>query len=71
MPLEKIVLLVVLVMVAAAVTVWLGALVYATVEIPLAGLAFVPAMLVGYVIWRVVADRLKNAEDDRYDQIGK
>ena len=72
MPLDKFVLIVVLVVIGAAVTVWVGALVAAAVELPaLAGLVALPALLAFYVIWRVVADRLRSREDDRYDQIEK
>ncbi len=71
MPLDKFVLLLVLVVAAAAVTVWVGSLVLAAIQVPWAGAAFIPAALVAYVVWRVVADRLRNREDDHYDQIDK
>ncbi len=71
MPLDKFVLLLVLVVAAAAVTVWVGTLVLAAIQVPWAGVAFIPAALVAYVVWRVVADRLRNREDDHYDQIDK
>ncbi len=72
MPLDKIVLIVVCVVIAAAVTVWLGATVAATIQVPNVGwAAFIPAALVGYVVWRVIAERLSNSEDDHYDNIEK
>ena len=71
MPLEKLVLIVVIVIAAAGVTVWLAALAFAAFEVPGAGLAFIPAALVAYVVWRVIAERLQNAEDDHYDNIKK
>lgn len=71
MPLDKLVLILVVVMVAAGLTVWLGALFLAAMQIPGAGLALIPAALVGYVVWRVIADRVGNAEDDHYDNIEK
>lgn len=71
MPLEKLVLIVVIVIAAAGVTVWLAALAFAAFEVPGAGLAFIPAALVAYVVWRVIAERLRNAEDDHYDNIEK
>jgi len=44
----------------------------ASLQVPVAGwLMFIPAMLVGYVVWRVIADRLGNSEDDHYDSIEK
>ncbi|MFV2052964.1 hypothetical protein [Aliiroseovarius sp. YM-037] len=72
MPLDKFVLLLVCVVAAAAATVWIGALVAASMQVPVIGwIAFIPAALVGYVVWRVIAERLSNAEDDHYDRIEK
>lgn len=72
MPIDKFVLILICVVAAAAVTVWVGTLVMASFQIPVAGgLVFVPALLVGYVVWRVIADRLGNREDDHYDDIEK
>ena len=68
MPLDKLVLILVCVIIAAAGTVWLGALVAATIEVPsVAWAAFIPAALVAYVVWRVIVERLSNSEDDHYD----
>ncbi len=58
-------------MAPAAVTVCVGTHVLAAIQVPWAGVAFIPAALVAYVVWRVVADRLRNREDDHYDQIDK
>ncbi|PRX32748.1 hypothetical protein SAMN05216257_10628 [Meinhardsimonia xiamenensis] len=72
MPLDRLVLIIVIVLVAAAVTVWLGALIFAAFEVGGAvWLALIPAALVGYIVWRVIAERLSNSEDDRYDRIEK
>jgi len=72
MPLDKFVLMLVVVIAAAGATVWLAGLLVATFEVPVVGWALViPAGLVGYVAWRVIADRLGNAEDDHYDRIEK
>ncbi|MDJ0628843.1 MAG: hypothetical protein QNJ44_11335 [Rhodobacter sp.] len=71
MPLDKLVLILVVVLIAAGITVWLAALAFAAFEVPGAGLAFIPALLVAYIVWRVIAERLKNAEDDHYDRIEK
>ena len=72
MPLEKLVLILVVVIGAAGVTVWLATLAFAALQFgPPVRLVFIPAALVGYVVWRVVADRLGNAEDDHYDRIEK
>ncbi|WP_299967115.1 hypothetical protein [uncultured Roseobacter sp.] len=69
MPLEKLVLILVCVLVAAGVTLWLAAILLATLQVPFAGLAFIPAGLVGYIAYRVIAERLRSAEDDHYDRI--
>ncbi|WP_172294871.1 hypothetical protein [Pseudoruegeria sp. HB172150] len=71
MPLDKFVLLLVVVTAAAGLTVWIGSLVLAALQIPGLWIAFIPAALVGYVVWRVIADRIGSAEDDHYDHIEK
>ena len=72
MPLDRLVLIIVIVLAAAGVTVWLGTMVAAAVQIPQVGwLIFVPVALVAYIAWRIVADRLGSKEDDRYDRIEK
>ena len=69
MPIDKLVLILVCVIAAAAATLWIGAIVLAAFQIPLAGIALIPALLVGYVLWRVLAERLGNDEEDHYDGI--
>lgn len=72
MPLDKLVLVLLVVLVGAAVTVWFGALIAASVQVPALGVAVaIPALLVLYVIWRVVADRLRSRAGDRYDRLEK
>lgn len=72
MPLDRFVLILVLVVVAAGFTVWLASAVFTALQVSAAGwFALVPALLVGYVVWRVIADRLGSKEDDHYDQIEK
>lgn len=71
MPLDKLVLILVVVTVAAGLTIWLGVFLMAALQIPGGSLVLIPAALVGYVVWRVIADRLGNAEDDHYDNIKK
>ena len=72
MPLDKLVLILVVVLAAAGVTFWLGVVLAATMQTPKYGwtVAF-PVVLVGYVIWRVISERWKNKEDDHYDSIEK
>ncbi len=71
MPLDKLVLILVCVIVAAGATVWLGVLLLAAVQVPFAGLALIPAVLVAYVVFRVIAQRVGNAEEDHYDRMEK
>lgn len=72
MPLDKFVLLLVIVAAAAGLTIWLGAFLFAAAGSPLwAALLGPPLLLAGYVVWRVIADRLGNREDDDYDRIEK
>ncbi len=72
MPLDRFVLIIIVVIAAAGATVWIGVTIAAAIEAPLVGwAAIVPAALVGYVIWRVIAERLRNREDDHYDNIEK
>lgn len=71
MPLDRFVLILVVVVIAAGITVWLATMALAAFQIPGGWLVFIPAALVGYVVWRVIADRLNSAEDDHYDHIEK
>jgi membrane protein implicated in regulation of membrane protease activity len=71
MPLDKLVLILVVVIGAGAVTVWLGVLVASAVQFPFGWFAAIPAVLAAYLAWRVISDRLRNAEDDHYDRIEK
>lgn len=71
MPLDKFVLILVAVIAAAGLTVWIGTLVAASLQMPAGWLVFIPAALIAYVVWRVIADRIGNSEDDHYDRIEK
>lgn len=71
MPLDKFVLILVIVVAAAGGTVWLGMLVTASIQVPGGAFLFIPAALVAFVVWRVLADRIGNSEDDHYDRIEK
>ena len=72
MPLDRFVLILVIVLAAGAVTVWLGWLLMAAVAIPDYGwLIFVPVALVAAVAARVVIDRMRNKADNHYDRIEK
>ncbi|MGP6088849.1 hypothetical protein [Antarctobacter jejuensis] len=67
MKLETLVLIIVCVLVGSAVTMWLSMLILAAFSVPFAWLALLPAALVGYVLYRVIAERVGNAEEDHYD----
>jgi membrane protein implicated in regulation of membrane protease activity len=71
MPLDRLVLILVIVIAAAGATLWLAAVVASAFSLgsgwPL--VALIPAGMLAYVLWRVLADRLRNREDDRYDRI--
>jgi hypothetical protein len=69
MPLDKFVLILVCVVAAAGVTVWVSSLILIAVEIPFGWLSLIPAALAGYVVWRVIAERVGSAEDTHYDNM--
>ncbi len=69
MPLDKFVLIIVIVIAAAAATVWLGAVIAAALNLPFGWLAVIPAALIGYIAFRVIAERVGNAEEDHYDRM--
>ncbi len=72
MPLDRFVLIVVITVAAAGATVWIGAMLVNALALSPAGwVLFMPAALVAYVVWRVIAERLSNKEDDHYDRIEK
>ncbi|MCR9087107.1 MAG: hypothetical protein NXH97_10230 [Rhodobacteraceae bacterium] len=69
MPLDRFVLILVVVIVAAALTVGVAVWAAAAFQLPAVALAAAaPGLLLAYVAWRVIADRLGNAEDDYYDR---
>lgn len=72
MPLDRLVLILILVVVAAGLTILAGAVVVAAFELPALGAALsIPILLVGYVLWRVIAERMASRDDDRYDRIDR
>lgn len=73
MPLERFVLLLIVVIAAAGATIWIGWLLLVSFGVSLwAGVAFaVPTALIAYIIARVIGERLSNKEDDHYDGIEK
>jgi len=72
MPLDRLVLMLVIVVAAAGATIWLGTLLAASTQMSSAGwLVIVAVTLLAYVLWRVITDRLGNKDDDHYDRIEK
>ena len=73
MPLDRFVLLLIIVLAAAGATVWIGAVLLAGWQVsPLAALVVaIPTGLVAYIVARVIAERLGSREDDHYDRIEK
>ncbi|SMY07891.1 hypothetical protein [Flavimaricola marinus] len=72
MPLERLMLILVIVVAAAGATIWVGSILVASTVSPGGALAIaIPTALVAYIIWRVIAERLGNDEDDHYDRIEK
>lgn len=70
MPLDRLVLIIVSVFVAAALTIYVGVLLSASAAMPSLFIALVPILgLVAYVAVRIIRDRLNNDEDDHYDDI--
>lgn len=67
MPLDKLVLIIVIVIAAAGATIWLAGVVAAAINLPFGWLGLIPAVLVGYVVYRIIAERVGNAEEDHYD----
>lgn len=69
MPLDRFVLIMIVVLVAAALTVGVAVWAAAAFQMPAVALAAaVPALLLGYILWRVISDRWKNTEDNHYDR---
>ncbi|WP_371154343.1 hypothetical protein [Jannaschia sp. 2305UL9-9] len=69
MPIDRFVLILVIVLAAAGATVWLAAIVATSITVPLGWLALIPAVLAALIGWRVISDRLRNREDDHYDRM--
>lgn len=70
MNIDRFVLILVLCAAAGAVTLWLGALIFAISPLaPQALFLLIPAGLAGFVVWRVIDERLARTEDDHYEEI--
>ena len=73
MPLDRFVLILIVVIAAAGATIWIGWLLLVSFGVSgWVGLAFaVPTALVAYVALRIIRDRLENPEEDHYDGFEK
>ena len=69
MSLDRLVLILFCCLLAAGLCFWLTGLVLAAIHAPLAWLALIPAAIAGYVVYRVIAERLGNPEEDHYDRM--
>ncbi len=69
MPIDKLVLILVVVIAAAGATIWLGIMIAAAIQVPFGWLILIPAALIGYIVFRVLAERIGNAEEDHYDKM--
>lgn len=70
MPLDRLVLIIVCVLAAAAITVYVGAALLASTQMPpMIGLAILSVIaMAAYIGWRVIAERVGNKDDDHYDR---
>ncbi|MEM1364289.1 MAG: hypothetical protein AAGH82_00930 [Pseudomonadota bacterium] len=73
MSLDRIMLILVVLFGGLAAIAWLGTFIFAVGQVnPLLGLVGLAiAGFVIYIAWRVVAERLGNPEDDKYDRMEK
>ncbi|MGH1413144.1 MAG: hypothetical protein ACRBB0_06605 [Pelagimonas sp.] len=69
MPLDKFVLILVCCLAGTVATFWLTTLILTAISVPYGWLALIPAGLVGYIIYRVIQERLRSADDDHYDKV--
>lgn len=69
MPLEKLVLILAIVIGAAAATIWGATALFASFAVsPTLGIPVLGVIaLAVFILFRVVSERLNNAEDDHYD----
>jgi hypothetical protein len=68
MPLDRLVLIIVIVLAAGAGTIWLAGFLMAATQVPFAWIAVIPVALAAWIGWRVITDRVTSEEDDRYDR---
>jgi membrane protein implicated in regulation of membrane protease activity len=69
MPLDRLVLIILIVIAAAGATIWLGAWAAAAYLTPFAWLVAIPFALIAYILIRVISDRVTSSEDDHYDRM--
>ena len=71
MPLERLVLIIVIVLALSAVSVWVAAVLISAWALPWYGSLAILSVtaLVHYIVGRMIGERLTNREDDKYDGI--
>ncbi len=69
MPPDKFALILVCVVAAAGATVWIAVLLATAIKVPFGWLGLIPAVLVAYVVFRVISQRVGNARQDHYDKM--
>ncbi len=71
MPLDKLMLILVLVILSAGFTILVAAVIQTSLAYPVGWAIAIPIALVAYVVARVVLQRLGNRDDDHYDRIDR
>ena len=72
MPLHKLLLILIAVIAAAGLTVWVGRLAADALQLPgFAWMFFLPAALIGYAVWRLIASRMVATDKDHHDTSDK
>jgi len=69
MKLDTLVLIVVAVLCGAVALVWVAGILVLSFTVPFGFLALIPAALVAYIAYRVLAERVGSAEEDHYDDM--
>ncbi len=63
MPLHRLLLILLCVLIAGLATIWLGALLSASLKVPLAGFLLLPITLLAFLAYRALADRASGRDE--------
>lgn len=69
MPLDKLVLILFCVVTGLGLAVWLAFILAAVIAAPVLFLLLIPIAVACYILYRVIAERVGNKEDDYYDRM--